>query len=164
MCVSLFSKSQSFLIKLHVRASLENYSMDNIYQNHFFTGALKKCFGIFEKLLEKSPSKSGRFQVFWKIGVLKKFTNFTREHQCCSQFLIKSPETKTLQHCCFHVDSAKLFRNAFFTEHNRWSWSLSLKGFALQVFTKKFLIDWLQTNSYLIARIICALLTSPFSL
>ena len=83
--------------------------MDNIYQKHFFTGALK----IFEAVLEKNVSKSSRSQVFYKIDVLKKFANFTKKQQSCSHFLKKSPEVKRFQHRCFPVNFAKLLRTPF---------------------------------------------------
>ena len=39
--------------------------------------------------------QSGRSKIFFKIGVLKFFTNFTGKHLCWSLFLIKLQEPKT---------------------------------------------------------------------
>ena len=67
-------------------------------------------FEIFKTILEKNLRISSRSQVFCKIGVLKKLTNFTRKHQCCSPFLIMSLETKRLQHRHFTVNFTKPLR------------------------------------------------------
>ena len=61
--------------------------------------------------------------MFFKMGVLKKFANFTGEHPCCSLFLINlqakaynfiKNETPAL---VFHVKFAKFLRTPIFTEH-----------------------------------------------
>ena len=50
-------------------------------------------------------------QMFFKIGALKNFTNFTRKH-----LKLK----KRLQRRCFPVKFCKVLRTPFFTEHLRW--------------------------------------------
>ena len=45
-------------------------------------------------------------QMFFKIGVVKNFTTFTRKHET--------------QHRCFPVNVAKFLRLTFFTEHLWW--------------------------------------------
>ena len=74
-----------------------------------------------------------RSQMFFKIGVLKNFENFTRKHLCWSLFLIKLQDCnfiKEAPHRFFPVKFAKSLRTHFSTEHLRW---LLLKS-------KKFLI------------------------
>ena len=51
--------------------------------------------------------------MFLKVDVLKKYTNFTRQHQFWSHSLIKSPEIKILQHRYFPVNLANLLRKLF---------------------------------------------------
>ena len=61
--------------------------------------------------------------MFFKIGILKNFTNFTGKHLCWSLFFIKLACNfikKRLQHRRFPVKSANFFRTAIFTEHLRW--------------------------------------------
>ena len=59
--------------------------------------------------------KSSRSQMFFNIGALKNFANFTGKHLCWSLFLIKK-----LQHRCFPVKFEQIFKNTYFTEHLRW--------------------------------------------
>ena len=129
-----------------MQVSLQNCSMDNIYQKHFFILS-EASFEVFEPLLEKNPRRSSRYQVFYKVGVLKKLANFTRKHRCWSHFLIKSPEIKWIQHRCFPGNFAKLLRTPFFTEHLRWSWSLSFKMFYIAGVHKK-VFEWLAGNEF----------------
>ena len=55
--------------------------------------------------------RSSRSQIFFKIGVLKNFANFTGKHLCWSLFwnFIKN----RLQHRCFPVKFAKFLRTPF---------------------------------------------------
>ena len=54
--------------------------------------------------------RSSRSQVFFIIGVLINFANFTGKHLCWSLSLLK----KRLQHRCFPVKFEKYSRNTFF--------------------------------------------------
>ena len=66
------------------------------------------------------------WQMFFKISVLKNFTNFTRKHLCWSLILIKLQawfavtSLKRLKHRCFLVKFAKFLRTHFFIEHLQW--------------------------------------------
>ena len=68
---------------------------------------------------------SSRAQMFFKIGVLKRFANFTGKHLCWSLFLKNLQaeglqlHKKRLQHRCFPVKFAKFLRTTFLTEHLR---------------------------------------------
>ena len=53
--------------------------------------------------------------MFFKIGVLKNFANFTRKHLCCSLF-----NKKRLRHRCFPVKCANFLRTPLFTEDLQW--------------------------------------------
>ena len=53
-------------------------------------------------------------QMFFKIGVLKNFANFTVKHLCWSLFLIKLQAKKRLQHRCCPVVFAKFLRTSLF--------------------------------------------------
>ena len=60
--------------------------------------------------------------MFFKMGVLKKFSNFTGNYLCWS-LIIKVEAcnfiNKRLQHRCFSVKFAEFLRTPFFTEHLR---------------------------------------------
>ena len=71
------------------------------------------------------------WQMFFKMGVLKNFTNFTRKHQCWSLILVKlqalfaATLLKRLlivpcSNTYFPVKFAKFLRIPFFTEHFQW--------------------------------------------
>ena len=45
--------------------------------------------------LRLSFARSSRSQIFFKIGVIKNFINFTGKHLCWSLFLIKFKQTAT---------------------------------------------------------------------
>ena len=65
--------------------------------------------------------KSSRLQIFFKVGVLKIFANFTGKHLCWSlASLLKKTSTQV-----FSCETYKNFKNTFFTEH---LWWLLLKG------------------------------------
>ena len=93
---------------------------------------LRKC-----SLLQNCPkycknlsvrfSRTGRLQMFFKIGVLENFTNFTGKHLCWSLFLNKVPGLKTynfikrrLHHRCCPAKFVTFFKSILFTEHLRW--------------------------------------------
>ena len=68
----------------------------------------------YEESFFMNTSRSSRLQMFFKIGVLKSFANFTGKHLCWSLFL-KNLKTeglllheKRLQHWCFPVKFANL--------------------------------------------------------
>ena len=77
--------------------------------------------------------RSSRFEMLFKIGILKIFTIFTGKYLCWSLILIKLQACATLlkgnfsssatsldltqKHKCFPVNIAKLLRTAFFIEH-----------------------------------------------
>ena len=56
-------------------------------------------------------------QIFFKIGVLKNFANFTGKHLCWSEAC--NSIKKRFQHGCFPVKFVKFLRTPFFTEHFR---------------------------------------------
>ena len=70
--------------------------------------------------------RSSRLQMFFKIGVLKSFANFTGKYLCRSLFLknLQAEDLqlhkKRLQHSCFLVKFSKFLRTPFLTEHLRW--------------------------------------------
>ena len=67
--------------------------------------------------------RSSRSKMFFKIGVLKIFANFTKKHLCWSLFstnFLTNFIKKTLQRRRFPVKFAKFLRAPFSTEHLRW--------------------------------------------
>ena len=72
--------------------------------------------------------RSRRWQMFFKIAVLKNFVNFTGKHVSVLESLFNKVASlkvcnfmeKRLQHRAFPVKFTKFFKNAFFTEHLWW--------------------------------------------
>ena len=102
----------------------------------------------FIKQVETNQSfRSNLSQTFFKIGVLKTFAMFTGKHVCWNLFLIKcyclndyNFIKKKLQHRCFPVNIAKLFRAAFFYRAPPVPASSSCWKFTEAVSTKIFLL------------------------
>ena len=71
----------------------------------------------------EETSRSSLLQMFFKIDVLRSFTNFTGKHLCWSLFSKNLQagdlpfHKKRLQHSCFPVKFAKFLRTLFLTEH-----------------------------------------------
>ena len=67
---------------------------------------------------ERTGFRSSRSQVFFKIVVLKNFTNSTRKHLRWSLFSVKNSIEnsikKKLRHRCFPVKFANILRTPFF--------------------------------------------------
>ena len=92
---------------------MENYKQTNKHMH------LKKNEFIDINLNLSYWPNSSRFQMFFKVDVLKNLTSFTGKHLRWSSFLIKLQNftRKRLQHRCFPVKFAKFLRTSFFTEH-----------------------------------------------
>ena len=73
----------------------------------------------------QNTSRSSRLQMFFKLGVLRSFANFTGKHLCWSPFLKNSQagglqlHKKRLQHSCFPVQFAKLLKTLFLQNTSR---------------------------------------------
>ena len=65
--------------------------------------------------IRKFLIRKSRSQMFFKIGVLKLFANFTEKRLCWSLFLIKLQAFM-----CFPVKFSKFLRMSFSIEHLRW--------------------------------------------
>ena len=65
---------------------------------------------LFDIIFWEETNRSNLSQMFFKVDVLKNFTNFARKHQCWSLFLIKLQAWRRLQHRCFSVKFEKFFR------------------------------------------------------
>ena len=80
--------------------------------------------------------RSSRFQLFFKIGILKNFAIFTGRHFCWSLFNKVAGlqgcniMIRRLQHRCFPLNIAKKFRLAFYIEQLCWL-LLNLQGVCL---------------------------------
>ena len=98
------------------------------YLKYFAMLVFTLCFAI----AYLGNSKSSRFQVFFKIVVLRHFTNFTEKLLWWSLFLIKlqALSKKRIWHRCFPVKFMKFLRTTFFAEELRW---LLLKLFLKEV-------------------------------
>ena len=88
---------------------------------HYWTGKdLAKVLKVLASI-----NRSNRLQIFFKLVILKNFSNSTGMHLCWSLFLRKfyRPEdnfiVKRIQHRCFLVKFAKFWRITFLTENLR---------------------------------------------
>ena len=93
-------------------------------------------------MLRLSFARSSRSQIFFKIGIIKNFVNFTGKHLCWSLFLIKFKTD-------FNTDvfpwNFVNFKNIFFTEHVLFVLNLKMKKF-LQVW---HFSNWTHKKVYL---------------
>ena len=71
--------------------------------------------------------------MFFKIGVLKDFANYTGKHLCWSLIGLQASNfiKNRLQHRCFRLKFGKFLRTPFFTKHIQWH-LLQVKSFALR--------------------------------
>ena len=79
---------------------------------------------LLEPLLQPATFKSSCSQMFFKIGVLKIFTNFTGKRLCWS--------------LCFHAKIAKFLKRPFLTDHLRRPFLNFIKKFLLRCFSMSF--------------------------
>ena len=97
-----------FLIKLQI------WRLANLLWRNSNTGAMRK------KL------QSSRSQIFFKIGVIKNFSNFTGKYLCWSIFLIKLQTWRPAallrrgSNTGVFLEIDEIFKNTFFTEHLWW--------------------------------------------
>ena len=119
---SIFYTTQPFVKKLTTVKTLRE---KDLTKEHFFfrNSKLRNRMGSSKK---QSKNRSSRPVVFYKKGVLRNFTKFTRRQLCQSPFFNKvaglRPATllkRRLWHRCFPVNFAKFLRTPFITEQLR---------------------------------------------
>ena len=110
--------------------ALKNFAILRIKKRLFFYVTLITSYFlpvIIAKFLRTAFSqnnfRSSPLQMFFKIGALKSFPNFTGKHLCWSLFKKLAgwklaTLLKKLQHWCFYF--CKIFDNTFFTGHLQW--------------------------------------------
>ena len=133
MCVSLFSKSESFLIKLRYELPF-SIALWIIYTRNIFSLVLLEIFWNFWNSSRKKSTQKQPLSGVYKIDVL----NFTKKHQCWNHFLKKSPEIKRPQHKCFPVNLAKLLRTPFWQSTSGGAGVCLLKSFTFRSSQKGF--------------------------
>ena len=75
---------------------------------------------------ERTGFRSGRLQLFFKIGILKNFANSAGKHLCWSIFLINCRPEDLQFHLKenstkgFSCEICKIFKNFFFPEQLQW--------------------------------------------
>ena len=107
------------------------------YKNHVkFFGDVIVSLQISLNLIGVRSSPS---HMFFKIGVLKNFANFTGKHLCWSLFLIElqvwRPYWKQTPTLVFSGEICETLKNIYFTEHLRWLllWCFLLTQHGLQI-------------------------------
>ena len=138
MCVSVFSKSQRFLIKLLVRASLQYCIMDNKYKKHFFTGALKNLLKFLKQFQKKIHAEAAVLRCL-QDRCPEKIRKLHKETPVLESLFKKVSRNKETPAQVLPCEFCEAFKNTFFKEHLWWSWSLSFKKFYVQELTKRFL-------------------------
>ena len=95
-----------------------------------------------------SLGKSSHSQMFFKIGVLK-ISQYSQKKTTCVGVLNKvaglqacSFIKKRLQHKCFFVNIAKIFKNTFFVEHLRWLLLFILAGNGFRAYMVTWAAWW----------------------
>ena len=105
-------------VQCHSSAKIQIEHMTFLLFSCEYCKVFKNSFSI-EDLQKQS------LQMFFKIGVLTSFVNFTGKHLCWSLFLKNQQagafllHKKRLQRSCFPVKFAKFLRTPFLTEHLR---------------------------------------------
>ena len=124
--------SYTFLKEMLINIKLRLFHSSINHQEHFFHRTLITSYFRpvnIAKFLRTSfldnTSRSSRLEMFFKIGVLKRFANFTGKHLHGILFLKKLQadglqlHKKRLQYRCFPVKFVKFLRKPFLTEHLR---------------------------------------------
>ena len=146
--------SYTYLQEMLIHIKRRHFHSCNIHQEQLFHRTLIASYfrpvniaKFLRTAFLKNTSRSNRLHVFFKIGVLKSFTNFTGKHLCWILLLKKlagwRPATlfkKILQHRYFPVKFEKFLRSPFFTEHLRWL-LLHLRYFATFIWRTIFLFS-----------------------
>ena len=119
------------------------------YKRHFFTGTLK-CFLKFLEQFQKKIHAEAAVVRCLQDRCPGKIRKLYKETPVLESLFKKVSRNKETPAQVFSCEFCEAFKNTFFAEHLRWSWSLSFKKFYVQEFTKRFLSEQQQTNSYLI--------------
>ena len=82
----------------------------NLYYKHLKTLIVNKAATSFDS---QTNNRSSHSQMFFKIGVLKNFANFTGKYPCQSLPQVCNIFKERLQHRCFPVIYAKILRTTF---------------------------------------------------
>ena len=77
------------------------------------------CISVPSSFVNPRKGRSIRSQIFFKIGVLKNFANFTRKRLCWSQKACNFVKN-SLQRKSFPVNFCRFLETPFFTEHLWW--------------------------------------------
>ena len=120
--------------------------------------------------------RSSRWQMYFRIGVLKNFAIFTGKHQCWSLFLINmqawTPATllKRDSNIGFFLwNLQKFLRTPFFTEHIHWLLLEIFQELSLYYFGELWMVSfrgtyWLSSHDFILLRVFCFFLFLSFFL
>ena len=101
-------------LQLLPKIILKNYFQLRFGDGVFLAYYLEKSWFILNNIAARL--KISHSDMFFKIGVLKKFAIFTGKHLCQACNFIKN----RLQHRCFPANILKFLKTAVFIEHHRW--------------------------------------------
>ena len=109
---------------------------------------LLKIFWNFRSTSKKRFTvRSYRFQLFYKVGILKK--SGKNKKTAVLELLFKEvSKNKETPSPVFYWEFCETLKNTYFAEHLRWSWSLSLKKSYIVDFHGK-VFEWLVANEFL---------------
>ena len=131
--LKLFFSQLIFLQETLINIKTRHFHSSVDHQEHFFHWTRINSYfrpvniAKFLRTAFLYTSRSSRLQMFFKIGVLKSFANFTGKHLCWRIFFKKTFRHKVcnfikkkLQHGCFPVRFTKFLKALFFIEHFWW--------------------------------------------
>ena len=90
---------------------------------------LLKIFWNFWNSSRKKSTQKQPFSSVYKVDVLKKIRKLHKEIPVLELLFEKVSRNKETPAHVFAGEFCEAFKNTFFTEHLRWSWSLSFKMF-----------------------------------
>ena len=119
--------SYTFLQEMLINIKIRHFHSSINHQEHLFHRTLITRYfrpvniaKFLRTALLQNTTRSSRFQMFFKVSVLKSFANFTGKHLCWGLFLknlqaegLQLFIEKSLQHKCFPLKFVKFLRTPF---------------------------------------------------
>ena len=102
--------------------------MDNKYKKHVFTGALKNLLKFLKQFYKKTNAEAAVLRCV-QDRCPEKIRKLHKEIPVLESLFKKVSRNKETPAQVFSCEFCEAFKNTFFAEHLRWSWSLSFKKF-----------------------------------
>ena len=119
-----------------------------IYTRSIFSLVLLKIFWNFRTTSRKRSTQKQPFSGVLPGRCPEKIRKFHKKTPVLESLFNKVSRNKETPAQVFSCEFCKAFKNTFFTENIRWSWSLSFKKFYIVGVHKK-VFEWLAGNKFL---------------